>query len=120
MQKEAYARRGSQAGRDRRASYGAQAAAYKGDRERVIESGRCSGLKGRTPEATIAATLAVGSKPGGPFQRVDKGTNVCVVVVEELSGGGDRGVGALGSVVCEQDRHGWFLAAGASGACSAS
>jgi hypothetical protein len=40
----------------------------------VIESGRCSGLKGKTPEATIAATLAVGSKPGGPFQRVDKGT----------------------------------------------
>ena len=42
--------------------------------KRVIESGRCSGLKGKTPEATIAATLAVGSKPGGPFQRVDKGT----------------------------------------------
>jgi hypothetical protein len=42
--------------------------------KRVIESGRCSGLKGKTPEATIAATLAVGSKPGGPFKRVDKGT----------------------------------------------
>ena len=32
--------------------------------KRVIESGRCSGLKGKTPEATIAATIAVGSKPG--------------------------------------------------------
>lgn len=41
---------------------------------RVVESGRCSGLKGKTPEATIAATLAVGSRPGGPFKRVDKGT----------------------------------------------
>src|SRR5919204_1895125 len=42
--------------------------------KRVIESGRCAGLKGKTPEATVAAILAVGSKPGGPFQRVDKGT----------------------------------------------
>jgi hypothetical protein len=42
--------------------------------KRVIESGRCSGLKGNTPEATISAMLAVGSKPGGPFKRVDKGT----------------------------------------------
>jgi hypothetical protein len=41
--------------------------------KRVINSGRCSGLKGKTPEATIAAMLAVGSKPGGPFKRVDKG-----------------------------------------------
>src|SRR5215211_2007572 len=41
---------------------------------RVIDSGRCPGLKGKTPEATIAAMLAVGSKPGGPFKRVDKGT----------------------------------------------
>jgi hypothetical protein len=39
-----------------------------------MESGRCSGLKGKTPEATVAAMLAVGSKPGGPFKRVDKGT----------------------------------------------
>ena len=31
-------------------------------------------LKGKTPEATISAMLAVGSKPGGPFTRVDKGT----------------------------------------------
>jgi HB1, ASXL, restriction endonuclease HTH domain len=72
--KEAYARRVSEAGRDRRASYGAQALHTKEIAKRVIESGRCSGLKGKTPEATIAATLAVGSKPGGPFQRVDKGT----------------------------------------------
>jgi hypothetical protein len=42
--------------------------------KRVIASGRCSGLKGKTPEATITAMLAVGSKPGGPFVRVDKGT----------------------------------------------
>jgi hypothetical protein len=42
--------------------------------KRVIESGRCAGLKGKTPEATITAMLAVGSKPGGPFKRVDKGT----------------------------------------------
>jgi hypothetical protein len=42
--------------------------------KRIIESGRCSGLKGKTPEATISAMLAVGSKPGGPFKRVDKGT----------------------------------------------
>src|SRR5919201_4474836 len=42
--------------------------------KRVIESGRCPGLKGKTPEATIAAMLAVGSKAGGPFKRVDKGT----------------------------------------------
>lgn len=42
--------------------------------KRVIASGRCSGLKGKTPEQTITAMLAVGSKPGGPFKRVDKGT----------------------------------------------
>jgi hypothetical protein len=41
--------------------------------KRVIESGRAR-LKGKTPEATITAMLAVGSKPGGPFKRVDKGT----------------------------------------------
>jgi hypothetical protein len=43
--------------------------------KRVIDSGRCSGLKGKTPEATISAMLAVGSKPGGPFKRVDKDTH---------------------------------------------
>jgi hypothetical protein len=42
--------------------------------KRVLASGRCAGLKGKTPEATISAMLAVGSKPGGPFTRVDKGT----------------------------------------------
>jgi hypothetical protein len=42
--------------------------------KRVIDSGRCAGLKGKTPEATISAMLPVGSKPGGPFKRVDKGT----------------------------------------------
>jgi hypothetical protein len=39
----------------------------------VIESGRTR-LGGKTPERTITALLAVGSKPGGPFTRVDKGT----------------------------------------------
>src|SRR6266511_411341 len=34
--------------------------------KRVLESGRSSSLKGKTPEATISAMLAVGSKPGGP------------------------------------------------------
>ena len=42
--------------------------------KRVLASGRCAGLKGKTPEATISAMLAVGSKRGGPFTRVDKGT----------------------------------------------
>ena len=42
--------------------------------KRVLASVRCAGLKGKTPEATISAMLAVGSKPGGPFTRVDKGT----------------------------------------------
>lgn len=42
--------------------------------KRVIESGRCAGLKGKTPEATISAMLAVGSKPGGLFKCVEKGT----------------------------------------------
>jgi HB1, ASXL, restriction endonuclease HTH domain len=42
--------------------------------KRVITSGRCAGLQGKTPEATISAMLAVGSKAGGPFARVDKGT----------------------------------------------
>jgi HB1, ASXL, restriction endonuclease HTH domain len=42
--------------------------------KQVLASGRCAGLKGKTPEATISAMLAVGSKPGGPFNRVDKGT----------------------------------------------
>jgi hypothetical protein len=42
--------------------------------KRVLASGRCAGLKGKTPEATISAMLAVGSKPGGAFARVDKGT----------------------------------------------
>jgi HB1, ASXL, restriction endonuclease HTH domain len=43
--------------------------------KRVIDSGRSSGLKGKTPEATVAAMLAVGSKPGGSFKRVDKATH---------------------------------------------
>jgi HB1, ASXL, restriction endonuclease HTH domain len=42
--------------------------------KQVLASDRCAGLKGKTPEATISAMLAVGSKPGGPFKRVQKGT----------------------------------------------
>jgi hypothetical protein len=41
--------------------------------KRVLDSGRTR-LGGKTPEQTITAMLAVGSKPGGPFQRVGKGT----------------------------------------------
>ena len=41
--------------------------------KRVLDSGRAR-LGGKTPEQTITAMLAVGSKPGGPFQQVDKGT----------------------------------------------
>jgi hypothetical protein len=41
--------------------------------KRVLATGKTQ-LKGKTPEATISAMLAVGSKPGGPFSRVDKGT----------------------------------------------
>jgi HB1, ASXL, restriction endonuclease HTH domain len=41
--------------------------------KRVLASGRCRSLSGKTPEASVAALLAVGSKPGGPFKRVDKG-----------------------------------------------
>ena len=53
--------------------------------KRVIESGRCSGLKGKTPEATISAMLAVGSKPGGPFKRVDKGTYTLAATTSAIS-----------------------------------
>jgi hypothetical protein len=45
--------------------------------KRVIESGRTR-LAGKTPEQTITAMLAVGSKPGGPFTRIDKGTYTLV------------------------------------------
>ena len=41
--------------------------------KRVLESGRTR-LGGKTPEQTITAMLAVGSKLGGPFTRIDKGT----------------------------------------------
>lgn len=51
--------------------------------KRVIDSGRCSALKGKTPEATVAAMLAVGSKPGGPFKRVEKGTYTLAAEVAE-------------------------------------
>ncbi len=51
--------------------------------KRVIDSGRSSGLKGKTPEATVAALLAVGSKPGGSFKRVDKAT---YTLADDLAG----------------------------------
>jgi hypothetical protein len=40
--------------------------------KRVIDSGRCSGLKGKTPGDDLAMLAA--AKPGGPFKRVGKGT----------------------------------------------
>lgn len=54
--------------------------------KRVLASGRCAGLKGKTPEATISAMLAVGSKPGGPFARIDRGT----YTLAEAAGGADK------------------------------
>jgi HB1, ASXL, restriction endonuclease HTH domain len=56
--------------------------------QRVIDSGRCSGLKGKTPEATISAMLAVGSKSGGPFKRVGKGTYTLADSPARASNGG--------------------------------
>ena len=50
--------------------------------KRVLESRR-SRLGGKTPEQTITAMLAVGSKTGGPFQRVDKGTYTLAAEVAE-------------------------------------
>jgi hypothetical protein len=43
--------------------------------KRVLATGRCAALKGKTPEATISAMLAVSSKPGGPFARAEQGTD---------------------------------------------
>jgi HB1, ASXL, restriction endonuclease HTH domain len=57
--------------------------------KRVIDSGRCAGLKGKTPEATISAMLAVGSKPDGPFKRVDKGTYTLADASTRPANGGD-------------------------------
>jgi HB1, ASXL, restriction endonuclease HTH domain len=62
--------------------------------KRVIESGRCKGLKGKTPEATITAMLAVGSKPGGPFKRVDKGT---YALADHPTNGGENAGGKDGA-----------------------
>jgi hypothetical protein len=56
--------------------------------KRVIDSGRCAGLKGKTPEATISAMLAVGCKPGGPFKRVDKGTYTLAEARTRATNGG--------------------------------
>jgi hypothetical protein len=53
----------------------------------VIDCGRCSGLKGKTAEATISAMRAVGSKPGGPFKPDDKGT---YTLAETTSAAGAR------------------------------
>jgi hypothetical protein len=53
--RKAYARRVGEARRDRRAPRSGRATAHEGDHERVIESGRSAGLKGKTPEATVAA-----------------------------------------------------------------
>ena len=60
----------------------------------MIESGRSSGLKGKTPEATVvAAMLAVGSKPGGSFKRVEKAT---YTLADDLAEFRNAPVNALG------------------------
>jgi hypothetical protein len=74
--------------------------------ERVIESGRCSGLKGKTPEATIAATLAVGSKPGGPFKRVDKAMYTLADEGHEGSRRADEARGQAASAAGREGRRG--------------
>ncbi len=58
--------------------------------KRVLESGRSSGLKGKTPEATVAAMLAVGSKPGGSFKRVDKATYALADDLTERASGAPK------------------------------
>jgi hypothetical protein len=63
-----------QASCDRRPARGRRAAEGEGDREASDRLRPLRGPEGKTPEATISAVLAVGSKPGGPFKRVDKGT----------------------------------------------
>jgi HB1, ASXL, restriction endonuclease HTH domain len=55
--------------------------------KRVLDSGRAR-LSGKTPEQTITAMLAVGSKPGGPFTRVDKGT---YTLAEPATAAGEEG-----------------------------
>ncbi len=55
--------------------------------KRVLASGRTR-LTGKTPEQTITAMLAVGSKPGGPFKRVDKGTYTLAAEAPKLTARG--------------------------------
>ena len=52
--------------------------------KRVLASGSTR-LTGKTPEQTITAMLAVGSKPGGPFKRVDKGTYTLAAEAPKLT-----------------------------------
>jgi hypothetical protein len=61
----------------------------KGIAKRVLASGRTR-LTGKTPEQTITAMLAVGSKPGGPFTRVDKGTYALADAVTAKEDAGTR------------------------------
>jgi len=56
---------------------------------RVLASGRCRSLSGKTPEASVAALLATGSKPGGPFKRVDKG--IYTLVDQPADAGSGKG-----------------------------
>jgi HB1, ASXL, restriction endonuclease HTH domain len=58
--------------------------------KRVLASGRCRSLSGKTPEASIAALLAVGSKPGGPFKRVDKGIYTVAAQPANAANGKER------------------------------
>jgi hypothetical protein len=62
---------------------------------RVLASGRCRSLSGKTPEASVAALLAVGAKPGGPFKRVGKGIYTLAEQPAE-AGNGDAGAPAAG------------------------
>jgi len=62
---------------------------------RVLASGRCRSLSGKTPEASVAALLAVGSKPGGPFKRVGKGIYT-LADQPANSGSGEAGQPAAG------------------------
>jgi HB1, ASXL, restriction endonuclease HTH domain len=62
--------------------------------KRVLAAGRCRSLSGKTPEASVAALLATGAKPGGPFKRVDKG--IYTLADQPDTGNGDASQPATG------------------------
>ena len=74
---------------DRLSSGGANASDWRCEscRRRAARRKLCNQLS----EATISAMLAVGSKPGGPFKRVDKGTyTLADASTPPATGGGTR------------------------------